>query len=209
MRSPVATRTTPTLKRCGCRYQKRESCRHDRFDEASRAIREKIEDKGSGRSSGKHAHVVTCTSPLQRTSEPEKIRRPPRTRPWVARPSTCDAHRQRCTTPAFMETTDRHLCTCRLLIGQPIHRRNGGRTPRVMDEASRKKPGRHAGRGTPATSLDCFGHGPVWTSRLLTRRERAPLRKCGGGCLRSATTQVHGAETLQGTVNVRRTDSSL
>lgn len=79
-------------------------------------------------------------------------------RTWVARQSTCDAHRQRCTTSAFMETTDRHLCTCRLLIGQPIHRRNGGRTPRVMDEASRKKPGRHAGRGTPATSLDCFGH---------------------------------------------------
>lgn len=119
MRSPVATRTTPA-ERCGCRYQKRESCRHDWFDEASRAIREKIEDKGSGRSSGKHAHVVTCTSPLQRTSEPSKIRRPPRTRTWVARQSTCDAHRQRCTTPASMETTDRHLCTCRLLIGQ-IH----------------------------------------------------------------------------------------
>lgn len=104
MRSPVATRTTPTLRRYGCRYQKRESCRHDWFDEASRAIREKIEDKGSGRSSGKHAHVVTCTSPLQRTSEPNKIRRPPRMRTWVARQSTCDAHRQRCTTPASMET---------------------------------------------------------------------------------------------------------
>lgn len=114
----------------------------------------RLKTRGSGRSSGKHAHVMTCTSPLERTSEPSKIRRPPRTRAWVARPSTCDAHRQRCTTPVFMETTDRHLCACRLLIGRSIHRRNGGRTPRVMDETSRKKPGRHAGRGTPATSLD-------------------------------------------------------
>lgn len=104
MRSPVATRTTPASKRCGCRYQKRESCRHDWVDEASRARREKIEDKGSGRSSGKHAHVVTCTSPLQRTSEQNTIRQPPRTRAWVARQSTCDAHRQRCTTPASIET---------------------------------------------------------------------------------------------------------
>lgn len=35
----------PCRERYGCRYQKRESCRHDRFDEASRAIREKIEDE--------------------------------------------------------------------------------------------------------------------------------------------------------------------
>lgn len=65
--------TTPLLgKSMGAGLQAENAVPHDWFDEASRAIREKIEDKGSGRSSGKHAHVVTCTSPLQRTSEPKK-----------------------------------------------------------------------------------------------------------------------------------------
>lgn len=65
---------------------------------------------------------------------------------------------------------------------------------------------RHQGRNLDGTRvvvrqqrrLIALDMDPVWNSRLLTRRERAPLRKCGGGCLRSATTQVHGAETYAG-----------
>ena len=195
--------TTPLPRRYGCRVEAENAVPHDWVDEASRARREKIEDKGSGRSSGKHAHVVTCTSPLERTSEPKKDTTTTsnetmgRTAEYVRCPSGTVHH-----TTHPWRRFDRHLCACRLLIGQPIHRRNGGRTPRVMDEASRKKPGRHAGRGTPATSLDSRDMDPcglpgsshvvnalrcesvVVDACARQRRRFMVLRRCRGTCQR-------------------------
>lgn len=96
--------TTPLPRRYGCRIEAENAVPHDWVDEASRARRDKIEDKRFRAQFREETHAMTRTSPLKRTSEPEKIQRPPRTRAWVARQSTCDAHRQRCTTPASMET---------------------------------------------------------------------------------------------------------
>lgn len=194
--------TTPLPERYGCRVEAENAVPHDWSDEASRAIREKIEDKGSGRSSGKHAHVVTCTSPLQRTSEPSKIRRPPRTRTWVARPSTCDAHRQRCTTPRI-HGDDRSTPLHMSIVDRTAHPPSEWWTDTTgHGRGSRKKPGRHAGRGTPATSLDSRDMDPcglpgsshvvnalrcesvVVDACARQRRRFMVLRRCRGTCQR-------------------------
>lgn len=198
MRSPVATRTTPAERGTGAGTKNGKVVATTGLTRHHVPYEKRLKTRSSGRSSGKHAHVVTCTSPLQRTSEPEKIRQPPRTRTWVARQSTCDAHRQRCTTPAFMETI--RSTPLRMSIVDRTSPSTAG-----MVDGHHGSWTRHQGRNLDGTRvvvrqqrrLTALDMDPVWTSRLLTRRERAPLRKCGCGCLRSATTQVHGAVTVQ------------
>ena len=95
--------TTPLPERYGCRVEAENAVPHDWSDEASRARRDKIEDKRFRAQSRKSARDDTHKS-TQRTSEPKEKEKTPRTRAWVTRPSTCDAHRQRCTTPRIHGT---------------------------------------------------------------------------------------------------------
>lgn len=113
----------------------------------------RLKTRGSGRSPGK-AHAMTRTSPLKGPLNRKRKKKHPerehgshgRVRAMPIGNGAPHQHPWR--------RFDQHLCTCRLLIGQ-VHPPPEWWTDTTGHErGSRKKPGRHAGRGTPATSLD-------------------------------------------------------
>lgn len=114
----------------------------------------------------------------------------------------------RCPSAAVHHTThpwrrfDQHLCTCRLLIGTAHPPPEWWMDTTGHGRGSRKKPGRHAGRGTPATSLDSRDMDPcglpgsshvvnalrcesvVVDACARQRRRFMVLRRCRGTCQR-------------------------